>query len=156
MSSSKVSKMVNKEIGGKLSVQHCVEFVYPDPLYPEDGTPRHKLTEVAHRDPMKIKLPKGAYGFRLFDVQVTVRYEDELIAERKNNSGWYYKGKAITLDELEGKGSEKKDLISYFKRNGYERAVLTEHGGTTLLKKGDMLISEIRAPKIAQGTPVGR
>ena len=73
-------------------------------------------------------IPEGNSGVCFFDCEVITMNGMELRSERKNETGWYYTGEELFIDDAkaQGKISEKQyDKYVYF---GHRRVVITKEG----------------------------
>lgn len=110
-------------------MKHFIEVIFPGLLHCSSSE-----QEIEERNPNRVELPEGAEGFRFFD-----KNEAE---EKINYSGWYYVGKAYTLEEVENLFSEegKEQFLKSMRRNNWSCIVKTCQNSCYPLRKNDTVI----------------
>lgn len=107
--------------------QHYVQYWYPGLLFSEPSNEK-----INHRDPDKIKIPKGAYAFSFFDQEEMVKNGKTLRGEAENHSGYYFVNATIyTLAAVKkefGKSASHSILITNMECNKYPYVVKTNIG----------------------------
>jgi hypothetical protein len=121
--------------------KHYIEFVYPGIMFSESSS-----KEIEHRDAKKVELPKGAVGFRFFDKEQTELDGETLEGKPKNYTGWRYKGRELTLEDVKREMPGERILISNMECNNWDKVVKLECGQIFPLCKEDMVI-ENEEPK---------
>lgn len=113
---------------------HYVRFLYPGILVSESSDRKIKSRKE------EIKLPKGAFAYQFFDREETEKGGETLMGKDKKHSGFYYKGREMTLAQVKKEMPDKDILISNMECNGYERIVMTKFGQAMPLNKEDVVI----------------
>lgn len=118
-------------------LKHYVEFLTPGLIVSNSS-----VEEIAERDPNKVELSDGCFGFRFFDRTEVVVDGETLTGSRKNVSGWYYKGEKMTLDQVKAVNNigEYNILISNMECNHWDAVVKTDFGQFMELHKNDVVI----------------
>jgi len=119
-------------------LKHYIEFLYPG-IFAAEGSAK----EVSSRDPDKIKIPENCHGFRFYDRQETVAEDGETLSgEPKNYSGVYYRGRAMTLEDVKRELPNPCNLIENMEGNGLKRVVRTIFGNFYPLQDLDQILDE--------------
>jgi len=116
-------------------VKQYVEFLYPGALVSET-----EVKEVKDRDPSRLEVPEGCFGYRFFDRQEAVVDGETLVGQPRNYSGMTYFGQAMTLAEVKREMPDALTLISNMEGNGWERVVKTRRGNFQPLELEDRVI----------------
>lgn len=119
-------------------LRHYVEYLYPGLIVNESS-----VKEIAERDEKKVEVTDNCFGFRFFDRTVTIIDGETLTGERKNVSGWYYKGEKLTLDQLKKSFDNDKNyrrVISNMECNGYAAVLKNKFGQFIPLNYNDTVI----------------
>ena len=114
-----------------------VEFVFPGLLFSETS-----VREVECRD-RQMKMPKGAYGFRFFDVTDTVVDGETLTGNRKNFSPMHYPGaETIPADKVPERfpDDRHKILRSNVRINEMRGIILTRTGNAVEWREDDVVM----------------
>lgn len=116
--------------------KHYVEFIFPGILFAETS-----IEESNHRDPKKVKLPKGCYAFRFFDRTEIKQGKELLTGKPKNYSCNYFPGGTIlTYADVKKKMPGEKILISNMECNRWNSVIKTRAGNIVNFEKGDTII----------------
>lgn len=118
-----------------MKIEHYVEFYYPGFLFCETESKK-----VKERDFTKIKLPKGCYGFRFYDIASEKKKEIALTSHRLNISGMFFTGEIWSLQDVKEKLPDSKILISNMECNGWDKVVKTRMGNMLPFEKDDVLL----------------
>lgn len=111
-----------------MKVQHMVEFFYPGVFAEESDT-----RKITHSDPNKVRVPKNAYAFRLFDLVIqTATLEDGRTIEhreRQNESIMYYpEASILSRKEVEKLVGEDSILRRNMEYNNWNKVIKTRCG----------------------------
>ena len=120
-----------------------IEFLYATPIFRESS-----IKEVRGRDLSKVKVPKGALGFKFFDILSMVVEADggqvELTSRRINESPMhYYGGKLYTVAELKHEFPNEHILIDNFEYNNHKLAIRCRTGNLQPFEEGAIFVKEI-------------
>ena len=115
-------------------LKHYVEFLYPG------FVPESCYEEITERDPNKIIFPKGSYGFRFVDREEIELREETLKGAYKNQSGWYYRGRKMSLEDVKREKPEETILINNMTYNNQKYIVWTNFGQAFPLEENDVVI----------------
>lgn len=120
-----------------------IEFLYSDPFFSGSS-----VQEVKTRDPLQVKVPKNAFGFRFFDILFMVVDADstqvQLTSEQINWSPTHYcGGKLYTVAELNRDFPNKRALISLIEQNDIPYAIHCHTGDWQLFRKTDVFIETV-------------
>jgi hypothetical protein len=135
-------KNQSKEIT-KMDVQKItntfLQFQYPGYIVAELGNAK----KVANREIGKITVPRGATGFRFFDVIEAMVDGESLRSEKKNVSGWFYIGEEFTVEQVEALNTDGSYdiLLSNMTGNKHPTVVRTFHGNWFPVNKEDKVIA---------------
>jgi len=121
-------------------IKHYVEFFYPGIFIAESD-----IKNVESRNPSKIKIPNGCYGFHFFDrSEITIENEyhepETLIGKSRNHSGMFYLGKVMTLNEVKREIPDASVLISNMEINNLDKVIKTRCGNFQPFHKMDTVI----------------
>ena len=119
-------------------LKHYVEYLHPGIIVSETS-----VSEISERDVSKVEISVNCFGFRFFDRTVTVVDGEMLTGDRKNISGWQYRGEKMTLDQVKatfGNDSKYSILISNMECNDVRAVVRTQFGQFIPLNDGDQII----------------
>lgn len=116
-------------------IWHYVECLYPG-IFPETTTYR-----ISKRLPEYVILEQGMLGFRFYDREETGRGITKMVGVKRNYSGWYYRGKIMTLKEVEENIPKARNVIENMKMNGWDRIVRCSNGQCFPYRKDDSIIS---------------
>lgn len=119
-------------------LKHYVEYLYPGIIVSETS-----VSEIPERDVSKVEVSGNCFGFRFFDRTVTVVDGETLTGDRKNVSGWHYKGEKMTLEQVKatfGNDGKHDNLIFNMENNGYAAVVKTKFGQFMPLNDNDTVI----------------
>lgn len=119
-------------------LKHYVEYLYPGIIVSETS-----VEEISERDVSKVELSDNCFGFRFFDRTVTVIDGETLTGDRKNISGWHYKGEKMTLEQVKANyGSDRnyETLIWNMENNDYPAVVKTKFGQFMPMNNDDTVI----------------
>lgn len=123
--------------------KHYVEFFYSGDLYNETFS-----EEIKSRDPEKVKVPDGIFGFQFFDiVSDKVEIDDEKIelsSEHLNISPMYYYGGCIyTEAEVVATVPNNEIILRYMQENGWKKVIKIRTGNFQRFdEKEDIFIKE--------------
>lgn len=104
-----------------------------------------RIREVKTREPEKVKVPKGFFGFSFFDLD-WIEVEDKKIQtnERKNISVFhFYGGKIYTKKDLELERQDlpnKEKILKRVKGTGIKKVIFCSDGKWREFKKGHILV----------------
>lgn len=116
-------------------LKHYVEFLYPGII-----TSETTLKEVQDREPRNISIPEEAFGFRFVDREEIELREEILKGEYKSQSGWYYQGRKMSLEDVKREMPEKKILIDNMIYNSFDYIVWAKFGQAIPLYENDVVI----------------
>lgn len=119
-------------------LKHYVEYQYFGIPFSETS-----VREISERDVSKVSISDNCFGFRFFDRTMTVVDGEILTGNRKNISGWYYKGEKMTLEQVKatlGNDDNYRILISKMGCNDVSTVVKTKFGQFRPLHDGDEVI----------------
>lgn len=116
-------------------MKHYVEYLF---------TGRMSRKKIADRDVDKIEIPDDCVGFKFFDIPETIAEGEPLDRHMTNESGWYYRGEAMSFIDIKaayGHCPDRQDLIEFMETCCYETAVNTIDGRLIPLDACDTVIS---------------
>jgi hypothetical protein len=117
-------------------LKHYVEFIYPGIMLSES-----KNKEIVNRNPKEISIPEGSFGFRFTDREEVELADGEILTGKlKNNSGWYYQGKKMSLEDVKREMPNEEILIDNMKCNGFKYIVWTKFGQAIPLYENDTVL----------------
>jgi uncharacterized protein (UPF0128 family) len=87
----------------------------------------------------KIRLPKGSYGYRLFDREELSRSGELLRGARKNYSPWHYRGELYDINRVKLEVPDNKTLLRNMENNNWNQ-VLKCSQGFIPFEKGAILL----------------
>lgn len=106
-------------------LKHYVEYLFTGLFLCETS-----VKEVKKQDVKAVDIPNPfCVAFRFFDRNVIVIDGETLQGERKNQTGWYYYGQKMTLEQVKanyGNDHSHDSLISNMEDNGYKAVVKTK------------------------------
>lgn len=116
-------------------LKHYVEYLYSD----GGSFIRNHIEEIPSRDINNVNFSTPrCIGFRLFDVTVD---EGTLTGKTKNISGWHYKGKKMSIEQLRNVNSIcAESCLRTMEFNGEKECVDTGVGHFFGLKENDIVI----------------
>ena len=120
-------------------VKHYVEYLYPGNI-----TNQTSVSEIPRRAVKNIELSDDCIGFRFFDKTETVVDGEVLKGEKRNVSGWYYRGEKMTLQQAKtdyGKNFKTQIILSSMEDLGHTTIVKTKFGDFLPLKKEDKILT---------------
>lgn len=118
-------------------MMHFVEFLYPNIL-----TSDTSIVEVSDRKIECVTMPEGSFGFRFVDQEQAIVNGEVLKGAFKDYSGWFYKGRRLSLDDVKKEMPDSNILISNMKCNGWAYVVKTKFGQCFPLEEKDVVIGE--------------
>lgn len=118
-------------------VKHYVEYVCP-----AIRSPILHTMEIEERDVSKVTVIDGCSGFRFFDI-TEIEFEGEILrGERKNISGWYYRGEKMNI-EVAIKLYKNDDIqythLTNYKYNGCSRVCKLNDECYSRIPKGETI-----------------
>lgn len=119
-------------------LKHYVEYLHPGIIVSETS-----VREISERDVSKVEISDNCFGFRFFDRTVTFVDGEMFTGKRKNISGWHYRGKKMTLNQVKatfGNDSKYSILISNMECNDVRAVVRTQFGQFIPLNDDDQII----------------
>lgn len=119
----------------KMAIKQYVEFMYPGAFFSET-----EVREVKERDPTKLEVPQGCFGYRFFERQEVQEGGETLFGQPRNYSGTTYFGKAMTIADVKREMPDAKTLISNMENNGWDKVVKTRRGNFQPLQLEDRVI----------------
>lgn len=114
--------------------KHYVEFLFPGTLFPEE---QHK--EIASRD-AKIRWPKGAYAYRIYDREEVRKGGETLVGKPRNFSNRFVRGEVYTLDRILSEMPNEKILASNIQQYESKAAVKCVTGNWQPLFPDDVVV----------------
>lgn len=116
--------------------RHYVEFLYPGAFVSESS-----VREIKEGERDNIEIPDGAFGYRFFERMETKSDNGETLKGNKRNvTGWHYKGQKLSLVDIENMYPEKDILISNMRNNNWMYVVKTKFGQFIPLSGGDVVL----------------
>ncbi|MBU4348263.1 hypothetical protein KJ671_02040 [Patescibacteria group bacterium] len=124
----------------KITKQTYIEFMFPWNLYKDN-----LIQKIGMRDASMIKIPKGIYGLRFFDIiPGTVNIGGERIrlkSKRINVSPMFYYGdKVYTIAEFERKFPNEENALCYVEDKKWEKIIVCCDDEWREFKDTDVLI----------------
>lgn len=119
-------------------LKHFIECLHPGVIFSETS-----IIEIPERDVKKVNLSASCYAFRFFDKTVTMIDGEILTGDRKNISGWYYKGEIMSFEQVKsefGNDIEYRNIISNMEINGIKTVVRTKFGQLMPLNENDTVL----------------
>jgi hypothetical protein len=113
--------------------KHYVQFYYPGLLFSETSQ-----REIKSRK-QSIKLPKGSYGYVIFDQEEVAVEGEKLVGKPKNHSARHLKGEIYDLARVKAEIPDSDILQSNMRSNKWDR-VLKCGQGFISLDKDDVII----------------
>ena len=115
-----------------------IEFAFPGILFSDTSAKK-----IAKRlPPEKVKMPKGAFGFRFFSRLEITRDKEVLQGKNKDYSPWHYFGRKMTLADVIREKPGENILISNMKCNDMKAIVFTQYGQAIPLRDGDIIVAD--------------
>jgi hypothetical protein len=116
--------------------KYYVEFLYPGLIFGDTSS-----EEVQDEDPKKIEIPERATGFRFYSQTESVTEDNEILrGKKKDYSGWYYKGREMTLEDIKREIPNERILISNMEINKWNRVVKFDCGQYYPLEDKDVVL----------------
>ena len=72
------------------------------------------------------QIPEGCSGAEFFDCNVITINGVELRSEKRNETGWYYVGKELSLDEAKSQGKISAEQYKRYSSFGHRKIVITK------------------------------
>jgi len=117
---------------------HYVEFVYPGVIVSESSVRR-----IDNRDPSKVELPDGAFGWRFYD-RIEIEQDGELLVGKpKNHSAWTYYGEVWNREQAILAFGGDSTLARNMEYNNIDRVVHTRYGQCIPLRESDQVLTAV-------------
>ena len=113
--------------------KHYVEYYYAGLFCSEIGTKK-----IESRD-QKIRLPEGAYAYRIFDQEEIIQKGEKLIGKPKNYSPRHIKGEVYDIERVKREVKDNSILLNNMENNKW-RKVIRCFQGFIPMEKGDVFI----------------
>jgi len=119
----------------QINLKHYVMFLYPGIIVSKSSS-----RKIENRK-SKFKIPKGCFGYKLFDIHETKTEDgDTLLGKSKNYSETTYFGRLMTLEDVKREMPDADNLIRNMEGNGYNSVVKTKFGQYMPVNSGDKVI----------------